>query len=575
MAKRSKFWTVQEELLLKENARNKTLVELQELFPDRSLDSIARKIERMGLSYISPNYLWTKEEEELLRKLAPQSRFVELRPLFPDRTPNAIKMKIKNMGLTYLKCSHIWTEEEINYLKTNWVKMPTKEIARNLHLGLHTIYVEAEKLNLSCQSKKSRKKWTDAKLKELRILSREMSIKELANHFKTTYNAIRTIANKNGIHLLKKDHCWTNEEDLFLRKLVDSGYSLTEIAGLMHKTDVAILSYAKRENIIIKTNKPQVWNSDTDEKLKALVAVNQDIFAIMETIKFSDITILKNARRLNLNISVGTKKAWSKVEEGQLCNLAKTKTLNELVIILRRSSKSIRWKADTLGIKLLIDKNIWTEEDLAILKEMVENRKTLADIMAALGRTSKAIKQKMALENLVLKNSGRPWAKDEEDLLKELWGTCSPSKIASILYREPSAICQRSTKLKLGSQIKNNYDGLGVKEICEIFRVSPTVITITWVALGLKLKVRNTSNVSSYKYVVLEDLMEFLRLNQNIWDSRPLEWYALGYEPDWLKEKRKKDGLLPRNFYGAINVEKQLIRRKEMNNIKEVGIKKC
>lgn len=572
MAKRSKFWTTKEESLLKENANIKTLEELQLLFPGRSKDSISRKLERLGLGYRSSDYLWTQEEENLLRKMAPQNRLEELVLLFPNRSENAIKVKIKNMGLTYLKNRHVWTEEEIKYLKTNWLKMTNKDIARNLHLGLHTVSAEAKKLGLESEKKKTNKKWTKENLRKLQKLSREMSIKELAAYFKTTYSAIRSIANKNGIHLIKKDRFWTNALDLQLRNLANAGYNISEIAKIMHKTDTSILRYAERENIIISKSIRKTWNSEKDRELITLVNQGYDLFQIVEIMDFSDLTILKNAKRLNLQILGIDKKPWTKEEEELLKELAKSKTLNELVVLMRRTSKSIKWKAETLEIPILIDKNVWTNEDLELLKEMVASRKTLVEIMTMLGRSSRAIKQKMKSEGIASYFEGRPWTKEDEELLKELWGTYPPSKIASILGREISAICERSTKLGLGSQISNNYDGLGIKDLCEIFKVSPTVISITWVALGLKLKVRNTSNVSCYKYVILEDLLEFLYLNQNIWDSRPLEWYALGSEPDWLKEKRRKDGLLPRNYYGAINVERELTLRR--SNTREVTFSK-
>jgi hypothetical protein len=41
--------------------------------------------------------------------------------------------------------------------------------------------------------------------------------------------------------------------------------------------------------------------------------------------------------------------------------------------------------------------------------------------------------------------------------------------------------------------------------------------------------------------IVFEDFIEFLKNNQKEWDGSRVEYYALGYEFDWLIEKRKKD----------------------------------
>ena len=45
----------------------------------------------------------------------------------------------------------------------------------------------------------------------------------------------------------------------------------------------------------------------------------------------------------------------------------------------------------------------------------------------------------------------------------------------------------------------------------------------------------------SYYTITWMDLMEFLESNQNEWDSRKIEKNMLGFEPEWLQEKRKRD----------------------------------
>lgn len=44
--------------------------------------------------------------------------------------------------------------------------------------------------------------------------------------------------------------------------------------------------------------------------------------------------------------------------------------------------------------------------------------------------------------------------------------------------------------LGLGSQIENNYDGLKIQDISDIFHVNRNVILTSWVSLGLKLSFR-------------------------------------------------------------------------------------
>ena len=77
----------------------------------------------------------------------------------------------------------------------------------------------------------------------------------------------------------------------------------------------------------------------------------------------------------------------------------------------------------------------------------------------------------------------------------------------------------------------------------ELLNVSRGRITTTWVNLGLKLKKKRLTDNASYYYVIWEDLIKFLKDNQNEWDSRNIEMYMLGPESGWLAEKRKRDAL--------------------------------
>ena len=165
----------------------------------------------------------------------------------------------------------------------------------------------------------------------------------------------------------------------------------------------------------------------------------------------------------------------------------------------------------------------------------------------------------------------RSWTKEEEILLADLWGVKRVEYIAKKLNRTVSAITNRVYALGLGSQIENNYDGLRIQDISDIFQVHRIVILTSWVSLGLKLSFRKRSNHSVYSYVQINDLYKFLEENQNIWDSRNLEKNILGIEPEWLKEKRIKDSLLPKAELGMKNINKQqlLLAKQYFLNLKQ------
>lgn len=45
------------------------------------------------------------------------------------------------------------------------------------------------------------------------------------------------------------------------------------------------------------------------------------------------------------------------------------------------------------------------------------------------------------------------------------------------------------------------------------------------------------------------DMLNWLENNQEKFDSRKIDFYALGSEPEWLQDKRKRDKRLPRNRF--------------------------
>ena len=199
--------------------------------------------------------------------------------------------------------------------------------------------------------------------------------------------------------------------------------------------------------------------------------------------------------------------------------------------------------AKKLGINIMSDRKSWTEEEYKLLEKltMIE-KKTPKEIAEILGRTEDAIIIKINRRGLQIQtNDKRFWTKEEETLLSDLWGTESFETIAKKLNRTVSSIKNKAFLLGLGSAIESNYNGLTIKDISDLLGVNINTVSVNWIGLGLKYKVQKISKSRSYRYVEIKDLYEFLERNQNIWDSRNLEKNILGTEPEWLKEKRKRD----------------------------------
>ena len=195
--------------------------------------------------------------------------------------------------------------------------------------------------------------------------------------------------------------------------------------------------------------------------------------------------------------------------------------------------------AKSLGLEEK-ETNYWTEEEILQLKELAP-RLHYKKIAKKLNKTSNAVYLKARKLNITLIQSGRKWTKEEEEKLKEEWGNRKVELIAKEMQRTVFSLRVKAVRMKLGAMILNNTDVLLLSDISELLNVTEDMVRNSWLKKGLKMIDVAVTKNKSYKAVTIEDLMEFLRVNQEIWDSKNLERNILGLEPVWLQEKRKND----------------------------------
>ena len=533
-----KKWKVK---FLKENINILSLSQIQKELKVNYYQ-IMDKLDELGIEY--DNNFWSEEEENILTELSSKVYIRELAKIL-NRTEGAIISKANKMGLDYVTLKRVYTDVELQYIKNNWGIIPVTDMARNLGLSKVMIQTQADKMNLPKLGNNPYRKWTEEELIKLRILASKKSITELARYFNTTNDAIITVANKNGIYLNDDKIHWTEEDNAVLRELSKT-LDLSELAIKMNRTISAIRLQAKRQNIKLIPNKKfmdSVWTDENTKELQMLVSEGKSLLEICSLMNKSDVTVLKKAKKLNLDIKKEEQREWSNAEINRLRELSQTKKINELVKELNRTSSSIQAMAKKLGISIMSDRKKWTDEEYKLLEKLTMNdKKTPKEIAEILGRTEDAIIIKINRRGLKIQtNDKRFWTTEEETLLSDLWGTESFETIAKKLNRTVSSIKNKASLLGLGSVIESNYNGLTIKDISDLLGVNINTVSVGWIGLGLKYKVQKISKSRSYRYVEIKDLYEFLEANQNIWDSRNLEKNILGAEPEWLKEKRRLD----------------------------------
>ena len=555
---------------LKENINVLSLARIMEHL-EVNYYQITDKIAELGLQL--NDYHWTNEEVNILKELVGKVYIGELVKVL-NRSEGAIRTKAKNLGLDSVMIKRVYTEEELQYIKDNWGIISICEMARKLGISRVMVRKQADKMELGKLGNNPYRKWGDAEISALKELATKKTITELAKYFKTTNEAIISVAYREEINLKDSKIHWTEEDNKRLMELAKT-LDLSEIAREMKRNKAAVRMQAERKNIKIMPDKNivnSVWTEENSKELQVLVLENKSLLEICKLMNKKDAVVLKKAKELNLEIKREKVREWTDEEVIKLKELAKTKKLSEIVRELNRTSNSVKEKAKRLGIEVIVDKRNWTKEEYVLLEKLVMvEKKTPQEIANILGRTEDAIIIKINRRGLQIQtNDKKFWTKEEEVLLTDLWGTSSYEEISKKLNRTVSSIRNKATMLGLGSVMGSNYNGLTLQNISDLFNININTVSVAWIGLGLKYKVQKISKVASYRYVEIKDLYEFLKNNQNIWDSRYLEKNILGVEPDWLKEKRKLDKEQnPNNIRLDLTKQQLILAKKFFLELKE------
>lgn len=139
----------------------------------------------------------------------------------------------------------------------------------------------------------------------------------------------------------------------------------------------------------------------------------------------------------------------------------------------------------------------------------------------------------------------RNWTKEEKDFLAENWGTMTVPRLCEKLNRSRNGILIMANRLNLGPYFDSGeyvtmhqlLVALGYSSAGDGYKVK------SWVK-NRKLPVRNKRHTEKVVRVVyLEDFWEWAEKNQSFLDFSNFEKDALGMEPSWADEKRKRDRL--------------------------------
>lgn len=488
-------WTDEVVEKVKEDAKTKTIKQLAKKY-NTSKGQISKLAYEHNFKLIDSKKIWNEKLDAELTSYVNQKLTIQEISVKMGIKANTVRQRIKELGLSDKKVVNkkvVWTEDDVKKLKELANKKTISEIAIILNKTKEQVKAKAQRLGIPLTEGRH---WTEDETKELINLHGKYEMRIIAKKMNRSENTIRKKAKELGLSLKYEEHKrWMKEEELLLTEYLQQ-YTIEETAFLLERSVSSVNAKAKSLGLSFITDS-RYWKKEEVETLKTL-AKEKDIPELVLILKRSYGAISNKLNELGINANTKSIKLWTEDEDKQLLELLSTHTTFEIAKILDRSEESISVRAKKLGAD-----NFYTH---------------------------------------------RRWNEEDDLLLSDLWGTKPIEYISKKINRTTQAIINRASILGLGSQISNNYEGLTIQDISDLFLVNRNTILTSWVVLGLKLSFRKRSNNSTYSYVTIEDLFDFLKVNQNIWDSRLLEKNILGKEPEWLLEKRKQDNLLGDEF---------------------------
>lgn len=136
----------------------------------------------------------------------------------------------------------------------------------------------------------------------------------------------------------------------------------------------------------------------------------------------------------------------------------------------------------------------------------------------------------------------RVWTHEEEDYLEKNWGSMAIPSLAKALHRSDVAIKIRASRLKLGPVLEaGNYITLNQLIIAVTGNTECSYQLISWVEKrGLPIHTRRVLQ-NTFRVVYLDEFWSWAKKNRSFIDFSKMEPLALGAEPDWVAEQRRKD----------------------------------
>ena len=282
--------------------------------------------------------LWTKAEIDKLKRLYPMSHNKDLARIL-NHTILSVLGKAKKLGIKKdwaggyrvpppPQTENVWSKEEIKTLRKMYLNSTVSEIAAKLKRSKQAVQSKTKKLGLFHEFKKQglfRKtkngahRWTEGEINILKELYPQKRKNYIAEKLGRSPKAVEVMAIRLKLTAAPRESSWTVENDEFVKNHI-AEWPIEEIAKKLNRTPNAVQRRA--------------WD--------------------------------KHFSRNCPNQHHTQDKSWTTQEIAQLKHWHKKLSKRKIAEKLGRSTRSVKAKAEHLGLK---KRQVWTPKNIAILKK--------------------------------------------------------------------------------------------------------------------------------------------------------------------------------------------------------------
>ena len=249
---------------------------------------------------------------------------------------------------------------------------------------------------------------------------------------------------------------WSDEDVLTISVMVDF-LTLKELSERVGRSEGAVRRKLHSLGLRVKHHQPRKkppssWSEDEIKYLKTAVKkktipqmashLNRSVSSISYKLCHLGIPVrsVRGYKRTKRRKGEWTRKEVSFLKEnvGLMTSLEISKELG-------RTSNSIKLKASQMGLSLQI--NPWTEADLEVLTQRIQEGVSMRDVARELGRKADAVRAKASY---LMISSSRRWGEEEIQLLLSLRDNESLSfqEISTHLNRSTHSVSRKYHRLK-------------------------------------------------------------------------------------------------------------------------------